>query len=90
MSETQPTPVPAVAEPWLTTKRKICLASWAVTVLLAVIILWQNMDTMVVKLLFIKLSMPCAMFLLLMLFLGFLTGLVTPTLLAIRKNRKQQ
>lgn len=64
------------------------IAIWGLALLLVAIILWQNWETMTVQLLFIKIQMPIILFVLIALALGFVLGLITPSLWAKRARSK--
>ncbi len=68
----------------LTNKNKIKIAAAAVVAILAIIVIFQNTEVVETRLLFITVSMPRALLLIVTLLLGVLLGLMT----AVRIRRK--
>lgn len=69
----------------MATKTRIKLVIGIVLSILVLIIMFQNTDTVVTRLLFWEVPMPLFVLLLLMLLVGFVLGVVTMT---IRKRRQ--
>lgn len=70
------------------TWRNIRIAIWGLALLLVAIILLQNWEKITIHLLFIDIKIPPILFALIALVLGFLLGLITPSLWAKRAKSK--
>ena len=62
------------------TARKVKIIIWAIAVILAVIVIWQNWEPVDTPILFMTVTMPRSLFIIFVMLIGFVIGLSTHSL----------